>query len=112
MIRGKKIKNQNLTTIINILSTVILQGIAFFSSPYFSRVLGTQNFGIVSVYVTWVQVVAIVFGLRINGVLIMGQNEYSGDEQKGFQSSVLFFLGICNYYSSKICNTIFNGSNK
>lgn len=107
MIRGKKIKNQNLTTIINILSTVILQGIAFFSSPYFSRVLGTQNFGIVSVYVTWVQVVAIVFGLRINGVLIMGQNEYSGDEQKGFQSSVLF-LALMSFVSFSIITFIIN----
>ena len=89
MIKERKIKNQNITTIINVLSTVILQGLAFLSSPYFSRVLGTENFGIVSVYVTWVQVVAIVFGLRINGVLIMGQNEYPKDEQSGFQSSVM-----------------------
>ncbi len=90
MLKDKKIKNQNITTIINVISTVILQGLAFLSSPYFSRVLGTDNFGIVSVYVTWVQVVAIVFGLRVNGVLIMGQNEYAEEEQHGFQSSVMF----------------------
>lgn len=95
MVRKKySIKNQNITTIINVLSTVILQGLAFFSSPYFSRVLESENFGVVSVYVAWVQVVSIVFGLRINGVLIMGQNEYSKEEQQGFQSSVMFLAII------------------
>ncbi|MCI9081643.1 MAG: oligosaccharide flippase family protein [Lachnospiraceae bacterium] len=92
----KKISSQNATTILNILSTVILQGLAFISSPYFSRTLGTANFGIVSVYTTWVQVVSIVFGLRINGVLIMGQNEYPEEKQKGFQSSIMF-LSIVTY---------------
>ena len=92
----KKISSQNATTILNILSTVILQGLAFISSPYFSRTLGTANFGIVSVYTTWVQVVSIIFGLRINGVLIMGQNEYPEEKQKGFQSSIMF-LSIAAY---------------
>lgn len=107
MIKGKKIKNQNITTIINVLSTVILQGLAFFSSPYFSQVLGVESFGIVSVYVTWVQVVAIVFGLRINGALIMGQNEYSDKEQPEFQSSVLF-LAIISFFAFSIITFLIN----
>ncbi len=107
MIKGRKIKNSNITTIINVLSTVTLQGLAFFSSPYFSRTLGAENFGIVSVYATWVQVVAIVFGLRINGVLIMGQNEYSEDEQHGFQSSMMC-LAVVSFVVFSIIIYFFN----
>ena len=83
-----KLKNQNVIALFNILSTIILQGLAFFSSPYFSRILGTANYGIVSVFNTWVTVITIVFFVRMNGAIVMGITEYE-EEQAGYQSSIL-----------------------
>lgn len=96
---NKKIKNQNVIAAFNILSTVILQGLAFFSSPYFSRALGSANYGIVSVFNTWVQIITIVYFVRMNGAIVMGITEYKKDEQAGYQSSILtlsilIFLGF------------------
>ena len=84
-----KLKNQNVIALFNILSTIILQGLAFFSSPYFSRILGTANYGIVSVFNTWVTVITIVFVVRMNGAIVMGITEYEEEEQAGYQSSIL-----------------------
>ena len=84
-----KLKNQNVIALFNILSTIILQGLAFFSSPYFSRILGTANYGIVSVFNTWVTVITIVFFVRMNGAIVMGITEYEEEEQAGYQSSIL-----------------------
>ncbi len=85
-----KIKNQNVIALFNILSTIILQGLAFFSSPYFSRILGTANYGIVSVFNTWVTVITIVYFVRMNGAIVMGITEFGEEEQAGYQSSILF----------------------
>lgn len=85
----KVIRNQNVVALLNILSTIILQGLAFFSSPYFSRTLGAANYGIVSVFNTWVQIISIVFFVRMNGAVVMGMTEYSPKEQAGYQSSIL-----------------------
>lgn len=84
----KKLKDQNKIALLNILSTIILQGLAFFSSPYFSRTLGAANYGIVSVFNTWVQVITIVYFVRMNGAIVMGMTEYSDEEQAGYQSSI------------------------
>lgn len=91
---SNKITNQNTIAILNILSTVILQGIAFFSAPYFSKTLGAENYGIVSVYNIWVQFVTIVFCLRINGAVVMGITEYPEEKQQEYQSSILSLSAI------------------
>ena len=84
-------KSINKITLYNFLSTVVLQGIAFFSTPYFSRVMGTDNYGLLAVFSTWVQVITIVLGLRIQTAIPIGMAEYPEVEQKNFQSSILFF---------------------
>ena len=82
-------KNKNQTVFYNILSTIILQGVAFFTTPLFSRLLGTENYGIVSVYTAWVQVISITFGLQTMVTIPIAQNEYSTEKQETYQSSVL-----------------------
>lgn len=87
-------KKSNRIVFFNIISTVILQGLAFFSTPIFSRILGAGNYGIVSIYITWVSVVSIIFGLRTNATLSVAINEYPQSEQEKYQSSVLFLSVI------------------
>ena len=89
-------KSINKITLYNILSTIILQGVALFTSPVFSRMLGTKNYGIVAIYNTWVSVISIVFGLQTQSTIAIARNEYSVEEQEKYQSSILA-LSIISY---------------
>ena len=82
-------KNKNRIVFFNILSTVILQGLAFITAPIFSRVLGTDNFGIVSVYTTWCLLFSYVFSLDTASTLNVARLNFPIEEKESYQSSVL-----------------------
>lgn len=93
-------KKQNKVAFFNILSTMLLRGISMFTAPLFSRLLGTEGYGVVSLYTVWVGVAAIAFTLQTNGTLVNARIEYPEDQQHKYQSSVmtlslLFFL-LCS----------------
>ena len=89
-------KSSNRIVFFNILSTVVLQGITFFTSPVFSRMLGTVNFGIVSVYTTWCTIATSVFSLNVHSTLNVARLNFPEKDKEKYQSSVLF-LGILSY---------------
>ena len=76
-------------TIINIISTLILQGIAIISGPLFSSVLGTNNYGIVTVYLTWVSVASTVFTLQAGAAIALARVNFPMSDQNKYQSSAL-----------------------
>lgn len=82
-------KRQNRVALFNILSTLILDGIAFFTGPLFYSLLGDEGYGVVSIYGIWVSAAAIVFTLQTQGTLVNATVEYSPEEQKRYQSSVM-----------------------
>jgi len=84
-----KKKSMNKITLFNIASTIILQGLAFFSGPIFSGLLGTNNYGIASVYLTWVQLASTVFSLQAAGTVALARANFPLNDQPKFQSSVL-----------------------
>ena len=93
-------KKQNRVALFNILSTVLLRGISLFTAPLFSRLLGTNGYGVLSIYTIWMGVTAIAFTLQTGGTLVNARVEYGEDQQSRYQSSVmtlslLFFL-LCS----------------
>lgn len=100
-------KNSNRIIILNILSTVIIQGLNFFTMPIFSRVLGVDNYGIVSIYATWVLIMTAVFSLEAGSSLNMGRIRFSLEEQPQYQSSILS-LGTFSYVCFSILVVIFS----
>lgn len=97
-------KRQNRVAIINILSVILLNGISIITGPLFSRMLGTSGYGVLKIYNIWVSVAAILFTLETQSTLVNARVEYPEEDQKRYQSSVLFlsllvFLGC----SSVIC---------
>lgn len=82
-------KKQNKVAFFNILSTILLRGISLFTAPLFSRMLGTEGYGVVSIYTIWMGVAAIAFTLQTNGTLVNARVEYPEDQQKKYQSSVM-----------------------
>ena len=86
--------NRNRVTFYNILSTILLQGLAFLSGPIFSNLLGTNNYGIAAVYLTWVQVGSTVFSLQAAGTIALARVRFPLEEQEKFQSSVLSLASL------------------
>ena len=82
-------KRRNRVAMFNILSTVLLNGISIITGPLFSRLLGTSGYGVFKIYNIWVSVAAILFTLQTQGTLVNARVEYSEEEQKKYQSSVM-----------------------
>ena len=89
-------KNKNRIILFNISSTVILQGITFISGPIFSSILGTNNYGVAAVYLTWVQIASTVFSLQAAGTIAQAKVSFSDEVQIEYQSSV-FSLATLAY---------------
>ena len=86
--------SKNKTTLFNIASTFLLQGLAFISGPIFSGALGTENYGIAAVYLTWVQVASAAFSLQAAGTVSVARVYFPLEEQPQYQSSVLSLATI------------------
>ena len=82
-------RKQNRIALFNILSTILLRGISLFTAPLFSRMLGTNGYGVLSIYTIWMGVVAIAFTLQTNGTLVNARVEYDEGQQIKYQSSVM-----------------------
>ena len=88
-------KGINRITIFNILSTVLIQGINFFTLPIFTRVLGAEQYGIYSVFSSWVMLLVCVMGLGVQSSIGTGKYHFK-KEYYSFRSSVLLFGTLFN----------------
>lgn len=86
--------SENKMALYNILSTVIVAGINFFSIPIFTRMLSTSGYGIVTVYTAWVQICTVFVGLKADGSIGSAQANLPEDEQDGYQLSILGLGGF------------------
>lgn len=82
-------KKRNRITVLNMMSTFILMGISVFTSPLFSRLLGTSGYGVMSTYTVWTNVMTILATLQTDATLIYAKVKYPQDEQIRYQSSVV-----------------------
>ena len=82
-------KKRNRVAIFNILSTVLLNGIAIITAPLFSRLMTDGSYGIVNNCNVWVSIIAIVFTLQTHGTLVNASVEYDELTQRRYHSSVM-----------------------
>lgn len=60
-----------------IVSNVLVKGISFFTLPIFSRLLSTEEYGVVTVYQSWIAVISIITTLTIwGGVFNVGMVKF------------------------------------
>ena len=96
---------QNKNTLFNLLSPIILNGINFFSIPIYTRILGPDQYGIVSVYSTWVSIFSILFGLQVQGSIGSAFSHISSKNKYEYLSSILLlglFSSIISFFASLI----------
>jgi len=85
------------------LGNFFLKGVAFLTVPIFTRLLTPSDFGVISLYTTWVGVFTVLVGLSLDSSVIRAYQDFKEDYD-GYLSSVLFlsilplisiiFLGI------------------
>lgn len=73
----------------NILGPIILNGVNFFTVPIFTRLLGAENYGIISLYTTWVQILTIVMGIQTCGTISTARVHIDEKEHNAYYSSIL-----------------------
>lgn len=95
-------KKKNRVAFFNILSTLLLRGISVFTAPVFSRLLGTNGYGVMSVYTNWVNISAIAGSLQTQGTLANARVEYGEEEQAKYQSSIMA-LSLCVFL---VCSAV------
>lgn len=95
MLKMKRFSDASGMAIVNVLSTGLVSLIQFGSIPFFTRALGTESFGLVSVYTAWVQIVAVVIGLRVDGTIGSAYANISEEEQDSYQYSLVMLVALC-----------------
>lgn len=88
-------KSENKTAIINIMSTIILQGIMFFTIPLFTRLLGSKQYGIYSVFNSWVVILTCFMGFGIHSSLGTGRYAFKNNYSEFRNCLLLFSTIIC-----------------
>lgn len=83
------ITNINKIVAINVFSTALLKIISAITAPIISRLLGAENYGIISVYTSCVLIIGIIFGLQTVGTFAIAKGVYSEDEQNKYQASCM-----------------------
>ncbi|MFR5644375.1 MAG: oligosaccharide flippase family protein [Clostridium paraputrificum] len=76
--------------------TFILKGVNFFTIPIFTRLLSTEDYGVVTIYSTWSAIFAIIVGIGINSTVGSARANLEDDEYKEYLSSTLF-LGTISF---------------
>lgn len=76
------------------IGTFILKGVNFFTTPIFTNLLNTNEFGIITIYSTWTSIFSIIIGIGINGTIGSAKANLESDEYEEYLSSTLFLATI------------------
>ena len=90
-----------------VFSSFILKGINFLTTPLFTRLMDTTEYGVLSTYNSWISIIDVFacLGLTSVGVINVGLNENRGTkERKMYLSSM---TGLCNIVTTVVFILIF-----
>lgn len=92
--RWREISVEAKSSIAFVIATFLTRGISFITTPVFSRLMTTGEYGQVANYNSWISVLEpiAILGLTSAGVFSVGLNEYR-DNRKQYMASM---LGLCN----------------
>lgn len=88
-------RKENKIIILNMISTFILQGIAFVSTPIFTRILGARQFGIYALFNSWVLIVTCIMGCSLCSSIGTGLYTYKKNYLMFRNSLLLSSTLIC-----------------
>ena len=95
-----------------LLGKFALQGVAFFTTPIFTRILSPANYGTIALYTSWSSILMVILSLQTYGAIATARIKFSKDEMPAYLSSTLsisiiaylifFILIICfrNFFAN------------
>lgn len=95
-------------SIIFMLTSFLVSGMSFFTTPVFTRLMSSSEYGKISTYNSWVSIIDAfaALGFTSAGVINVGLNEYR-DNRKGFIASVVFLCNISTLVTFAAVKIIF-----
>lgn len=81
--------SDNKVIFINFLSNLLLNLISLLATPVISRLLGKGGYGLASIYAVWVSALIVLTGLSAHETLANACVDFSWQEARRYQSSVL-----------------------
>jgi len=71
------------------LTEFFIKGITFLTIPIFTRILTPTDYGLASVYLSWVSILSIIIGLNLNTSITRARYDFK-DDYDTFVSSIMF----------------------
>ena len=79
-----------------VICSLIQKGISFLTTPIFTRLMSTEQYGLFSVYTSWLQILTIFSTFRLDySVFNKGMSKYPEDRD-GYASSMLGLTTVIN----------------
>ena len=72
----KEIKSLSARTIFMMISTILVNAISLITAPVFTRIMSTADFGIFSLFTSWISIFSIICGGQTYGTLNNAKIEY------------------------------------
>lgn len=91
----KKMESLSMRTILMIISTIILNAISIITAPIFTRIMTTADYGTYSLYLSWVSIFSIIFGIQTYGTLNNAKVDFDNKEYLNYCTNIflLSFIG-------------------
>jgi len=102
IIKNKNTKAGGLYLIGNLFN----KAIAFLTIPIFTRLMSTSDYGIVSIYMSWVSILSLIVGLSLGTSIRSAYLDFK-DDLEGYISSI-FFLSLLNFLLSSTLIILFS----
>jgi len=83
--------------IVNMISSMLVQGVAFLSTPIFTRLLGSEQYGKFSIFNAWLGMISCVMGFGVMSTLATGRYTYK-KHYYAFRNCIMLF-GIINSFA-------------
>ena len=87
-------------------SSFFVSGVSFLTIPIFTRLLEVNDFGEISLFITWSEIVSIFIGLNLSASIMRAKNQFK-DDFDGFLFSILL-LSFISFAFFMLIFTIFN----
>lgn len=102
-----KLSKEIKSSISYFLATMITSGIAYITTPIFTRILTPEEYGIASVYTTWTTILGVVFMFSLSlGVYNNGMLDFKEDRDS-FSFSLLMLSNVITIVCAGILYVIF-----
>lgn len=88
--RGSKdVKSVSRSIVWQLLGKFVLQGVAFFTTPIFTRILTPDDYGYTALYASWLSITSLILGLQTSGSIGQARVRLKDSEIDGYLSSIL-----------------------